>query len=324
MVMRMWLKFEETGTASIDEPDADLKFMVDGSEDIGDVYATVLNPSIGLPALTSPGGLVLYPTYRGLWLQNYKPTHVGAGVWVVDVHYGKVQPVTADTLQYRSETTGGTIHREINLAPVGAYFLNAAGDQTVIYPASEATQEEFDDNLDAAGAPTFNGLIGVTRDDIRGVDVTGPKFSFTVEKKYRTVALPPYFLNTLENMSPSVNSNPIIISWRGQMIGIDPGECLYQGGAVSDGGPDPNGSTANDRLIAVDHKFEVSRNYGIKDTDKKLKVGPFEDVAKAGWDYLWTVYRDTVSTGGYRSRKIIMVVIDRVYEREDFSQLQLY
>lgn len=283
MTVRIWQKFDEQATLSLDQPDDDLVYMADGSESLGDI----------LPVAYALLGAFGTGNYRGLWLQSIKPKHLGAGAWTLDVHYGKVRPVTVDSLQFTAETTGGTIHREVSLETV--HYYTASGEDT-------------------GTAPDFQRLIGVTKDHIAGVDIPGPKFAFTVKKKHDTTALHPTYLNTLQDMTPSTNSNPIIIAWKGQVIGIDPGECLYHGGAISDGGRDPD---SGNELIDIDHKFEVSRN------DDGLVVGDIAGIRKAGWEYLWCLTRDTIDSG-FRSKEIVAVYIEKVFFDSDFTQLQLY
>jgi hypothetical protein len=284
-----WIqKYDEVDTASLDQPEADLVFIASGSENVNDIWAAAI---LNLGSFGEVNSL-----YGGLWLQNFKTTHLGAGFWRVDAHYGKTRPIPVDNLQFTAETTGGTIHREVSLSTANKY--SAAG-------------------VNLGDIPDFGGLINVTRDGVQGVDLPGPKFSFTVERLYDSTTLPGDYLSNLAKMTPSINTNNMVIVWKNQVFNLDVGEVRYDGGAISDGGLDPSVPSTGHEMIRVSHKFEVSRN------DNNLTFGTFATpINKNGWQYAWALTRDTVSNG-YRSKQIVGVYVENVFYGYDFTQLRL-
>jgi hypothetical protein len=104
-----------------------------------------------------------------------------------------------------------------------------------------------------------------------------------------------------------------VASWKDQVLSFDVGEILYLGGSVDDGGQDQDGT----EILTVNHQFEFSKN------EDDLTVGGISSISKQGWDYLWCLTRESVDSQGYRTKQIIAVYIEQVYELGTFAVLQL-
>lgn len=137
-------------TEGVESPSVDLIFVVQGTEDDGEVRALVEGT---IPAL-----------YAGLVFQTYHITHQGGGVWEVTARYGKKEPKDTGDSSFSFDTGGGTTHITQSLATIGSYA-----------PPGKA-------------APNFQGAIGVTTDSVEGTDITVPVYSFT-ETHYLPVAV---------------------------------------------------------------------------------------------------------------------------------------
>src|SRR5437868_639688 len=128
MAVTVWQRKDESFTVDIADPSDDQTWIAMGSYDDLEVKAAM---DAALPG-----------TFLGLWLQKYTLTHVGGGFWEARVHYGKIKPMLESDTKFSGDTTGGTIHLETGGEPT-KYALP-----------------------DAAAAPDFGGLIGVTADGV--------------------------------------------------------------------------------------------------------------------------------------------------------------
>jgi hypothetical protein len=137
-------------TEGVESPSVDLIFVVQGTEDDGDVRALV---EATIPAL-----------YAGLVFQSYHIAHQGGGVWEVTARYGKKEPKDTNDSSFSFDTGGGTTHITQSLETKGKYA-----------PPGK-------------NAPDFQGAIGVTTDSVEGTDITIPIYSFT-ETHYLPVAV---------------------------------------------------------------------------------------------------------------------------------------
>jgi hypothetical protein len=265
---------EQLGVA-LDDPTSDQEWAAFGSEVTTNIYAAI---QAALP-----------PTYLGLYLQKYVASHKGSAWWDVAVHYGKTIPLQAENVRFTCETTGKNIHLDQSIDSVAYY-----GTATTPAP------------------PTYNGLIGVTDDNVQGVDVPSPGMKMNISKRFLANTLAPDFLQTIIDMSACVNISPFVIIWKGQILAFDAGELLFHGASVSDPGRDVN----NNELIELQYQLEGERNV----TD--LVINGSSNISKNGWDYLWVTYVRQVQSG--RTVKLASgVYVEQVLYYDDFSKLQL-
>ena len=128
-------------TVGVDNPSADLIYMVSGTEDDAEVCDLV---EAEAPA-----------TYRSLHLQSYHITHQGGGIWEVTVRYAGAESTDTGESTFQFDTGGGTQHITQSLGTIAAY--------------AEPGQV----------APNFRGAIGVTPDGVEGVDISVPVYTFS-------------------------------------------------------------------------------------------------------------------------------------------------
>ena len=262
-----------------DSPSSDQEWVVDGTESTTLMYAAI---TAALPA-----------NYMGLWLQQIKPNHVGAGRWDIKVHYGKMRPLAVGVATFQAETSGKTIHREQSLETINSYAP----------PDKEA--------------PDFKQLIGVdmTQGTVAGVDVEVPGFQFTINRKYRSSEVPANFVATIYAATGKVNNSPFHLIWKGQILFFDEQEVKLLGASITDAGQDP--SSGGQELFEVNYKFEYSANA------TGLTIGDIEDIKKKGWEYLWVLRTLSTDASGAPIMKPKAVYIEKVFETTDFSQLLL-
>ena len=216
---------------------------------------------------------------------------VAADAWRVRVAYsdsgGDDDDGDEDPFNYTFDTGGGTMHRAVALLHVGDY---AAENGTVL---------------------DFDGAIGVDADgNVGGVDVVMPQPGFTETVEISKKHFKSSYKRRLVYLTGKVNSK--------RFRGYAPGEVRFDGASASRAG-------GNWR---VTFKFSVSENAEkIEAGDIKIE-GTRQAPAKEGWDYLWFSYADVETKNEAGTvvavvRKPVCAHIERVYEREDFAQLDI-
>ncbi len=176
---------------------------------------------------------------------------------------------------FNFNTTGATTHVNNSLMTVGSYELQPG-----------------------RGIPDFNGGINVTRDEVRGVDVTIPTLNFTETHKYAPDIVNSGFIRNLMEMTGTINA--------GVFRGFAPGEVLFKGATGS----------YNDNLIAVTFNFECSAN-------RTIDVSGVA-VDKAGHDYMWIYYEQAEDDNANAVvSKPRSAYVERVYPPADFTALGL-
>jgi hypothetical protein len=153
-----------------------------------------------------------------------------------------------------------------------------------------------------------HGALNVNENSVQGADVTVPAFQFSetwsIPSEYlfgRTPASPqtPY-IKTLYDMTGKVN----LKTWRI----FEPGELLFLGAR---GDVQPGAA-----MVVVTFQFSARANR------TNFNVGDIAVASKDGWDLLWAEYAAKEERSKIlRFPKIVFV--DRLYERKDFTQLQI-
>lgn len=188
------------------------------------------------------------------------------------------------------DTTGGTEH--ITQAWSDSEDPDA-------YVGKYAAEGEF--------APDTKGAVNVSGNNVNGVDITVPSFQFTetwhVPAKYLFVgtdAKPTPYLQTLYDMTGKVNKDKFRF--------FVPGEVLFLGVRFE--------STRGQTMVPVTFSFAARARR------ENFFVGDVEVPVKDGWDFMWISYEDTTENDRL-FRKPKYVYVDRVYERQNFANLQL-
>lgn len=192
-----------------------------------------------------------------------------AGQWTVTVRYGLYEST------FTFDTTGGSQHITQGLGTIGAYA-----------PSGKT-------------APNFGGAIGVTNDNVEGVDITVPVYSFSETHYLPDEVVTPAYKATLFFLTGRVNNDV----WKG----FQAGEVLFLGASGSKRGGD---------------NWEMSYRFASSPNVVDLTIGEITGIAKMGWDYLWVRYEDAEdATAKTLVKKPAAVYVERVYEWGDFSLL---
>jgi hypothetical protein len=271
MTVRLLEQYDSrSATTSNTSSSAELHYVMTGTADALEVNALVASSTPG-----TYGNLV-----RGDW--NIEPVHVDstnpdACIWDVKVKY--VPPTdpkatTEDPATFNFDTGGGTQHIVASKQTVAAYGTGATtGDN--------------------------GNLIGVTKDNVEGVDVTIPVYSFSETHYFDDSVVTDAYKGKLYALTGKTNN--------GTFKGCAVGECLFLGAS---------GSKRSGEKWEITFKFSASPNKtGIMVGDK----GP---INKKGWEYLWVRYAPTV-IGGLKvmGQKPVAVYVEKVYDDGNFGDL---
>ena len=150
------------------------------------------------------------------------------------------------------------------------------------------------------GSPNLGGAIGYDGENVQGTDIVVPAYEWTERHEFTKSQVSEKFRNMLAGYTSGINSN--------KFRGFPAGEVQYLGatGDMSIEG----GATK----WVLNFKFKQSPNRA------NFFVGDIEVREKAGWDYTWTFYGDTISNG--RLVKVPKhVYVERMHGFFDFSVL---
>jgi hypothetical protein len=254
-------KFQSRESTTGESAQVDLAYIVEGTDDDIAAKASLLTAS---PTL-----------YDGLVRQSAHIEPVGPGLWDGLVRYGRAEneePETGDST-FSFDTGGGSQHITQSLQTVAKY--------------------------PAGTAPDFGGAIGVTHDNVEGVDITVPIYQFSETHYLADSVVTPAYRGTLFYLTGKVNN--------GSFRGLAPGECLFLGASGSKRGEDD---------------WEITFRFAGSPNVTGLTVGPIGGIAKKGWEYMWVRYADSEDNDAkVLVKKPVAVYIEKVYELANFSQL---
>ena len=211
---------------------------------------------------------------------SLEPVHVDTAnldtcIWEVTVQYGeKDEPESGDPSTFSFDTGGGTQHITQSLSTIGKYAASGT-------------------------APDFKGAVGVTHDNVEGVDITVPVYQFSETHYLPDSQVTMAYRGDLFRLTGRVND--------ASFKGLDAGECLFLGASGSKRGNDD---------------WEISFRFAASPNRTGITVGTITGVAKKGWEYMWVRYEDTEDTNAKRIvKRPTAVYIEKVYEYGDFSAL---
>ena len=252
-----------------DGQSAELVYTIAGTADEAAAIA-----ALKAAAPATLGGLKRQPV-------SVEPVHVdtanpGTCIWTGTANYAPFErqepPQTGDSV-YNFDTGGGTQHITQSLQTIARY--------------------------PSGTAPDFKGAIGVTPDNVEGVDIAVPVFNFS-ETHYVPVAqVTSAYKAAIFQLTGKVNS--------AAFKGFAAGECLFLGASGS-------------RRGAED--WEITFRFAGSPNRTGLAVGAITGIAKKGWEYLWVRYADTEDTASHTLVKSPLgAYVERVYEEGNFSAL---
>lgn len=242
--------------------------------------------------------------YKGHRRSRIDLRGIGNGWWEVSASYANIVPPEAsdDDNEDRDEpdnpisntvsidTTGGTEHI------TQANTKDNAGQAGASGQAGYARAGETE--------PDLEGAINVEGDQVRGIDVTVPTFSFSETWTMPSSAMINSYIGTLYELTGTINNK----EWRT----FKKGEVLFLGARTE--------ITRGASFCAVTFSFQARptvEDYEIGSGDTKIEVA-----GKGGWDYQQVTY-DTVSEDGSIIKRPKFVYISSVYQGKDFTRLRI-
>ena len=256
-------KFQSRVSTTGESAQVDLAFVIEGTDDDLQAKSSLL---ASCPTL-----------YDGLVRQSAHIEPVGPGLWDGLVRYGRPEKQLPETGEssFSFDTGGGTQHVMQSLQTVAKY--------------------------PSTSAPDFGGAIGVTHDNVEGVDITVPIYQFSETHYLEDSVVTPAYRGTLFYLTGKVNS--------GIFRGLAPGECLFLGASGSKRGTD-----------GVD--WEITFRFAGSPNVNGLTVGSITGIEKKGWEYLWVRYADAEDDNAkVLVKKPVAAYVERVYELANFGQL---
>jgi len=219
-------------------------------------------------------------TYDGLVRQSlsiepeWVDTNTTDGRWLVTVRYGSAteEPPTGDST-FAFDTGGGTQHITQSIQTIAKY--------------------------PPATAPDFKGAIGVTHDNVEGVDITIPVYQFSETHYLDDAIVTPAYRGTLFYLTGKTNA--------GGFRGLAIGECLFLGASGSKRGQGD---------------WEITFRFAGSPNVTGLMVGTIGPISKKGWEYMWVRYEDDEDENAKRLvKRPTAVYIEKVYEEGNFAVL---
>ena len=184
-------------------------------------------------------------------------------------------PETGES-SFSFDTSGGTQHVTQSLQTVGTFA--APGEN----------------------APDFGGAIGVTQDNVEGVDITVPVYTFSETHYLPNSVVTNAYKGTLFNLTGKVNN--------GAFKSLAAGECLFLGASGS------RRETEDD--------WEITFRFAGSPNKTGLTVGDIVGISKKGWEYLWVRYQDTEDANAKMLiKKPIAAYVEKVYDEASFAAL---
>jgi hypothetical protein len=260
---------EKFDSRSGDDEQIDLLFVIEGTND-----DAVARAALAAEAPT---------TFNGLVRQKPSIEPLGENLWDGRVRYVKdsyEQPQTGDSA-FSFDTTGGTQHITQSKANIAKY---APSGQT---------------------APDFGGAIGVTHDNVEGVDITVPVFAFNKTRYIDPSDMTQSYITALYALTGKVNSTVLNIDVDGVTLTFQPGECLFLGAT--------GGKRKQD-------DWEINFRFAGSPNATNLTIGTITGINKKGWEYLWVRYADS-EDANVIVKKPVAVYVEKVYELADLTVL---
>ena len=274
-----------TCTEQIDSRDytegqsATLTYIIRGTADEGAAMA-----SLKATAPPTFNGLVRQypgPTVEPVYVDS-DPINADRCIWTGSANYAPYQheePETGDST-FSFDTGGGTQHITQSLTTIGSYSADGP-------------------------APDFKGAVGVTHDNVEGVDITIPVYNFSETHYVPAANVTNAYKGALFNLTGKVNN--------GSFRGLAAGECLFLGASGSRRVPesDPSGGD-----------WEITFRFAGSPNRTGISVGPIAGIAKKGWEYLWVRYADVEDTASNTLvKQPIAAYVEKGYEDGNFAAL---
>ena len=257
-------RFESQRVSRGPDASAELSFTIEGAADA----------TAALDALESAAPV----SYDFLPRGTLTVEPLGETMWLGTVRYAlesstEPQPTGGSTFSF--DTGGGTQHITQSLATVGSY------------------------STPSGIAPDYKGAIGVTKDNVAGVDIKVPLYQFQETHYLDDADVTNAYKGTLFSLTGKVNN--------ATFKGFAAGECLFLGAT---------GTKRNSEDWEITYRFAASPNRS------NITIGGITGINKKGWEYLWVRYEDVKDeTAGRIVKQPQSAYVEKVYEEGDFSAL---
>ena len=186
------------------------------------------------------------------------------------------------------DTTSGTGH------------ITQANKKNIAGLTGDAGQDRYGAALLVGVAPDTEGAIDIEGDQVRGVDVTIPSFTFSETWTFPSESVVKKYLANVYSLTGKINN----ASWRM----FEKGEVLFLGAR---GQVDRGASTCQ-----ITFSFSVSPN------QDDLEVGEIKNIKKGGWDYMTVTY-ETEAVDDSLIKRPKYVYVSSIYEGGDFTKLNI-
>ena len=262
-------KFESRRITTGESPTVELVYFISGSEDDAEIKAALAAVAPAFySGTTAAGNLISLP------LQSLRIEPRGGALWDGVATYGRRKPKETGDSTFSFDTGGGTQHITQSLETVGKHAVPGP-------------------------APDFKGAIGVTHDNVEGVDIVVPVYNFSETHYIDVDFVTGAYKAALFRITGKVND--------GVFRGFQVGEVLFQGASGSQRG---------------EEDWEISFKFAASPNVVGLKVGDIAGINKKGWEYLWVRYADAEDDDAKTLvKKPFAAYVERVYESGDFSEL---
>jgi hypothetical protein len=261
MAVTVHEKWASRETTDGENPSVELLYIIRGTD----------NDIVAKQALIAAAPVL----YNGLARQSLHLERIAEDIWEGSIRYGAIRAPEGGESVFQFDTGGGTQHITQSLQTVGRYA-----------PPGQV-------------APNFYGAIGVTHDNVEGVDIVVPVYHFSETHYLPSNVVTPMYKATLFWLTGKVNAAPF--------RGFARGEVLFLGASGSKRGVE---------------NWEISYRFAASPNMAGLTIGDISGIDKRGWEYLWVRYADAEDTNAKTLvKKPIAVYIEQVYPYADFSAL---
>jgi hypothetical protein len=149
-------------------------------------------------------------------------------------------------------------------------------------------------------APDVAGAIDIEGDQVRGVDVTIPAFTFSETWTFQSESVVKRYLADVYDLTGKINN----ASWRM----FERGEVLFLG--------------ARGQVDRGASKCQITFSFSASPNKENLKVGAISGINKGGWDYMTVTY-ETAAVAESIIKRPKFVYVNSVYEGGDFTKLNI-
>lgn len=229
---------------------------------------------------------------NGLLYDHAEADELSDGLWEGIAYYVPYQSKPPETGQdvFSFDTSGGTTHITQSKSTPHAYAASGT-------------------------APEFSGTIGATKDNVEGVDIVVPVFSFAITIYLSNDEVDGDYINALYNLTGQTNDDTYTITVGavdgvgGVTLEFNECELLFKG------------ATGSKRGLG---DWEINFKFDASPSVTGLTIGTLAGIDKKGWEYLWVAYQPgPVGTG---ANKLLVqqpqfAYVERVYDAGDYTVL---